>query len=273
MNKEIFVPLNNFLVEKIESFCGIYDGAEIQVNTYEDITNINNLNNKNQILILLDTSKIYLDEISKFQSKILDHKNIFFCFTVPKVDKSINSKYQEISSKCIANFINDIREIEIPINDDDLNDFIFENALERDKILEILSDEIFSLKQINLLANFIFLDIRNKIKEFPKAISELKTSDSGQKNFALLEKLDHIDQNLTRLRELPFFFRHHSISFKFANAILSRLTPIAKKIRLNFRKQEDIDTTINLNGDQIRPFENIFSILIYMLKYKLCIIC
>lgn len=261
MNKEIFVPLNTFLVEKIESFCSTFVDADIKVNTYEDITNISNLDNKNQILILLDTSKIYLDEINKFQSKALDHENIFFCFTLPKVDIKINSRYQEMSSKCISNFINDIREIEIPINDDDLNNFIFENALERDKILEILSDEIFSLKQIKLLANFIFLDIRNKIKEFPRTSSESKVSDNSQQYFALLEKLDHIDQNLTRLRELPFFFRNHSISFKFANAILSKLKPIAKKFRLDFGQQEYIDTTINLNGDQIRPFENIFSIL------------
>ena len=85
MNKEIFVPLNTFLVEKIESFCSIFVDADIHVNTYEDITNINNLNNKNQILILLDTSKIYLDEISKFQSEALDHENIFFCKTRPEV--------------------------------------------------------------------------------------------------------------------------------------------------------------------------------------------
>ena len=129
MSKEIFVPSDSFLVEKIKSFCAIFDDdrTQIQVSAYEDISNINNLNNKNEILILLDTSNIYLDEISKFQSRTLDHKNIFFCFTRPKIDKKVNTKYQEISSKCISNFINDIREVQIPINDDDLNDFIFEH--------------------------------------------------------------------------------------------------------------------------------------------------
>ena len=104
-------------------------------------------------------------------------------------------------------------------------------------------------------------DIRNKIKASPRALSETKASNKNQQNFALLEKLDHIDQNLIRLRELPFFLRNHSILYRFINAILTFLRPIAKRIKLHSGKQDNIDTTINLNGDLIKPFKNIISIL------------